>query len=69
LSEAYSPEDCSFTAPKGPLTAMAESFPAAFFGVYISAASVIAIAVMEGDFLMVYFVAFGKDLIPFLGQF
>ncbi len=48
---------------------MAESFPAAFFGVYISAASVIAIAVMEGDFLMVYFVAFGKDLIPFLGQF
>ena len=37
---AYRPEDCSFTAPNGPLTAMAGSLPTTFFGVYISAASV-----------------------------
>ena len=29
---AYRPEHCSFTAPNGPLTATAASFPAAFFG-------------------------------------
>ena len=40
ISWAYSPLDCSFTAPKGPLTAMAGSLPCALFGLYRSAASV-----------------------------
>ena len=38
---AYSPEHCSFTAPKGPQTAMAANGPSCPLGVYISAASVI----------------------------
>ena len=38
---AYKPDACSFTAPKGPHTAMAGSFPVAFTGVYKSATSVI----------------------------
>ena len=38
---AYSPDDCSFTAPNGPLTAMAGNLSAtAIFGTYRSAASV-----------------------------
>ena len=37
---AYKPEDRSFTAPNRPLTAIAGSFPAASFGAYKSAASV-----------------------------
>ena len=40
-SSAYRPEHCSFTAPKGPLTAMAGSLPCMAFGWYKSAASVI----------------------------
>ena len=36
---AYRPLDCSFTAPKGPLTAIAGSLPSASFGTYMSAAS------------------------------
>lgn len=35
-----SPDDCSFTAPKGPLTAMAGSLLSIFLGSYKSAASV-----------------------------
>ena len=38
---AYNPLHCSFTAPNGPLTAIAGSFPSAFLGTYISAARVI----------------------------
>ena len=37
---AYSPEHCSFTAPKGPHTAMAGNLPSAPLGTYMSAASV-----------------------------
>ena len=37
---AYKPEHCSLTAPNGPQTAIAGSLPSAFFGTYISAASV-----------------------------
>ena len=38
---AYSPDDCSFTAPNGPLTAIAGNLPSvAVFGTYKSAASV-----------------------------
>ena len=33
---AYRPDDCSLTAPNGPLTAMAGSLPLAFFGIYIT---------------------------------
>ena len=40
ISCAYSPEDCSFTAPKGPHTAMAAKGPVSPFGAYRSAASV-----------------------------
>ena len=37
---AYSPAACSFTAPKGPQTAMAGSFPDTPLGAYRSAAKV-----------------------------
>lgn len=37
-SLAYRPDDCSFTAPNGPLTARAGSLPDAFFGTYRSPA-------------------------------
>ena len=38
-SSAYSPEHCSFTAPKGPDTATAASFPVASWGRYRSPVS------------------------------
>ena len=39
---AYNPDDCSLTAPKGPLTAIAANFPLPFsFGSYKSPTKII----------------------------
>ena len=59
---AYRPEDCSLQAPKGPLTAIAGSFPLAALGEYMSAARVMPKWLTKVTFLCSTFSLFGNTL-------
>ena len=64
---AYRPAACSLTAPKGPQTRWRAICRRLLRRVEVGGERD-AIAVVEGDFAMVYPVAPGKGLVPFLGE-
>ena len=62
---AYRPDDCSFTAPNGPLTAMRrQAFVAAILRLIQVGRQSDAVAVLERDLLMIDLVALREGLVP-----